>query len=99
MIVAKQNGKAIGYAIGTVTRPFIERCAIEAIGLIEHCWVVRGHRMQGLASALVDALEHWFRVRSIEFVDVQYLLGNSEAEVTWERLGYLPYRVIARKQL
>lgn len=99
VVVARQDGKAIGYAIGTITRPFIERCAIEEIGLIEHCWVAPAYRMQGLASKLVEVLEHWFRARSIEFVDVQYLLGNSEAETTWESLGYLPYRIIARKRL
>lgn len=97
--VARQDGRSIGYAIGTVSRPFIERCAIEKIGLIEHCWVEPAYRTQGLATKLVNALECWFHERSIEFVDVQYLLGNSEAEATWERLGYRSYRMIARKRL
>lgn len=99
VLVAKWDGIAIGYAIGSITRPFIERCEIEAIGLIEHCWVEPAHRTRGVASELVDALECWFREQSIEFADVQYLLGNNEAEATWTRLGYRPYRFIARKRL
>ncbi|MBT9567965.1 MAG: GNAT family N-acetyltransferase [Thiobacillus sp.] len=99
VLVAKRGGEPVGYAIGSLTRPFIERSAIETIGLIEHCWVEPACRRQALATKLVEALERWFSERSVEFVDVQYLLGNSEAEATWVRLGYRPYRVIARKQL
>ena len=99
VFVAKQDGISIGYVIGSITRPFIERCAIETIGLIEHCWVEPANRMHGLASKLVDEIERWFRERTIQYVDVQYLLGNIEAEATWARLGYQPYRVIARKTL
>lgn len=55
--------------------------------------------MHGLVSKLVDEIEGWFRERSIQYVDVQYLLGNIDAEATWERLGYQAYRVIARKML
>ena len=99
VLVAKRDHEPVGYAIGTIARPFIERCAIESIGLIEHCWVEPACRRQGVASRLVQTLEGWFVERSIEFVDVQYLLGNTEAEATWARLGYRPYRVMAKKRL
>ena len=97
--VAKNDGTSIGYVIGTITRPFIKRCAIERIDLIEHCWVEKECRMNGLAAKLVEAIESWFKEDSIQYIDVQYLLGNIEAEVTWEKLGYKPYRVISRKVL
>lgn len=95
--VTKNGGVSIGYVIGTITRPFIKRCAIEKIGLIEHCWVEKEYRMNGLATKLVEAIESWFRENSIQHIDVQYLLGNTEAEIAWEKLGYKPYRIISRK--
>lgn len=97
ILIAEENGNPIGYVIGTVTKPFLQRCAIQEIGLIEHCWVEKECRMKGVANKLVKAIEAWFKQRSIHYIDVQYLLGNLEAEGTWENLGYKPYRVIARK--
>lgn len=97
--VAKKDGISVGYVVGTVTRPFIQRCAIKHIGLIEHCWVERECRTKGIAAKLVEVIEKWFRDNSIQYIDVQYLLGNIEAEVAWEKLGYKPYRVISRKVL
>jgi len=97
--VAKRGGTSVGYVIGTITRPFIRRCAIQKIGLIEHCWVERECRMQGVSTKLVGAIERWFKENAIQYIDVQYLLGNIEAEVAWEKLGYTPYRVISRKAL
>lgn len=48
-------------------------------------------------TSLEQANTRWFKQKSIGFVDVQYLLGNMEAENTWQNLGYEPYRVMARK--
>jgi len=95
--IAKKDGTPVGYVIGTITRPFIQRCSIKNIGLIEHCWVEKKYRMENIAAKLVKIIEKWFEDNLIEYIDVQYLLGNIEAEVTWERLGYKPYRVISRK--
>lgn len=97
--VAKIDGASVGYVIGTITRPFIQRCTIKNIGLIEHCWVEKECRMNGLAARLVEVIEEWFKENSIQYIDVQYLLGNIEAEITWENLGYKPYRIISRKVL
>ena len=97
--VAKNDGVPVGYIIGTITRPFIERCSIKKIGLIEHCWVEKECRKSGFATKLVEMIEAWFKANSIQFIDVQYLLGNIEAEITWEKAGYKPYRVISRKSV
>jgi GNAT superfamily N-acetyltransferase len=99
VFLAEANDIPVGYAIGTITRPFIQNCAIKEIGLLEHCWIEREWRLKGIATMLVKAIEDWFTENSINYIDVQYLLGNFEAENTWENLGYKPYRVIARKIL
>lgn len=97
--LAKHNGVPVGYIVGSITRPFIQHCSIKSIGLIEHCWVEQECRMAGVATKLVAKLESWLKENSIQYVDVQYLLGNIEAEASWEKLGYKPYRVISRKAL
>jgi len=95
--IAKENKIPVGYVIGTITKPFIQRCRIKEIGLIEHCWIEKKYRMNGLATRFIKVVEEWFKVNKIQYIDVQYLLGNIEAENTWEKLGYKPYRVISRK--
>jgi ribosomal protein S18 acetylase RimI-like enzyme len=69
------------------------------IGYIDMCRVAPEGRRQGIAKALVQAIEHWFQERGITYIDLHYLIGNDEAEKAWARLGYKPYRIASRKEI
>lgn len=99
ILIAQKDDKPIGYIIGSVTRPYAQHSRIQAIGLIEHCWVEPAVRRQGIATRLVRDIEDWFRLHGIDYTDVQFIVGNHEAEHAWAKLGYRPYRIIARKAL
>jgi len=95
----EDEGVKKGFIYGAVTTPFLAASSIEKIGQINFCWVDEAYRNQGVASALVRGIEAWFKALSIEYVDLHYMLGNTEAEVSWEKMGYAPYRVASRKKL
>ena len=97
--VAEHNHAPVGFVLGIITAPFIKSSVIRNIGQIELCWVDALYRKQGIAADLVRELENWFKQKNIVYVDLQYLMGNMEAELTWKQLGYLPYRVTARKRI
>ena len=63
------------------------------------CWVDHSHRKKGISRRLCEDLECWFKSKELQYADLYYLVGNIEAENSWERLGYKPYRVTSRKEL
>jgi GNAT superfamily N-acetyltransferase len=99
ILIAVERDKPVGFIMGGITAPYIHASKIEKIGMIELCWVEPEHRKQGYSRRLVDELEKWFRSKSIEYADVSYLNGNTEAEKTWSALGYAPFRTESRKKL
>ena len=95
----EDEGVKKGFIYGAVTTPFLAASSIEKIGQINFCWVDEAYRNQGVASALVRKIEAYFKEQGIEYVDLHYMLGNIEAEVSWQKMGYSPYRVASRKRL
>lgn len=89
----------VGFVLGQVTKPFLSVSLIKSIGQIELCWVNPQYRHKGAASKLINALEKWFKCKGLKYIDVQYLIGNIEAEQCWEKTGYVPYRISSRKEL
>lgn len=98
--VAEENrGNGVGFIVGTITAPFLKASSIKRIGQIDLCWVEPGHREKGMARQLCAEVESWFKERGIKYIDLQYLVGNIEAEKSWTNLGYKPYRISARKEI
>jgi len=97
--IAEENDIPVGFVLGRVTEPYIRHSAVKRIGQIELCWVEPLYRRRGIATILVRQLETWFINKNIRYVDLQYLLGNVEAEHSWKQMGYLPYRIAARKKI
>lgn len=51
-------------------------------------WVDPEHRRRGLASRIVSRLLEFFRERRIEFLALNYVLGNGSGERFWKKLGF-----------
>jgi GNAT superfamily N-acetyltransferase len=68
-------------------------------GHIAVCWVEPENRHSGVAAKLVSAAEDWFRQKEVAVVELSYLVKNQLAAVSWQRLGYQPFRVFAYKEL
>ena len=99
IFVAVEDEGNAGFIAGTLTAPFLTASTIKRIGQIDLCWVEPAKRRKGIARKLCLQVERWFNERGIKYVDIQYLVGNSEAEKSWFNLGYKPYRIFSRKEL
>ena len=99
VLVVEDDAAYAGFILGRITTPFIPLTTIKNIGLIEMCWVETAHRNKGKARQLSQSIEAWFKEKNIKYVDLHYLVGNAEAEMSWSKLGYAPFRVTARKEL
>ncbi len=97
--IAEDLGLPLGYIIGKIACPFLPFSQIKQVGDIWICWVEPEVRGQGIAKQLTQSIEAWFSEQDIYYVELHYVVGNIEAEATWERLGYYPFRIAARKEL
>jgi GNAT superfamily N-acetyltransferase len=98
-ILINDDGNCSGFIYGRISQPFLPVSTIKRVGLIEMCWVDESCRKQGIARMLTKEIEFWFSKKEVEYVELNFLVGNSEAELSWEQLGYKPFRVAARKKL
>jgi GNAT superfamily N-acetyltransferase len=99
ILVAENGGIPIGFIMGEIATPFIAESRIKRIGYISACWVEPEERRKGVGRDLLQAIENWFRKKDIRYVDLHFLIGNTEAERAWARMGFKPYRVATRKTI
>ena len=99
IFIAEYNNGPSGFIMGKITRPFFEESKIKNIGYVHLCWVDPDARNKGLARSLVREIEKWFKEKGIIYVDLNFMVGNIEAEEMWDKLGYTPYRITSRKKI
>jgi|GEM_PF-2142588 len=68
-------------------------------GTIAACWVAPEFRRQGVARALVEQAEAWFRRQGVRFAELSYGADSETAGAAWAAQGYAPFRVLAVKDL
>ena len=100
MLVAEQDGKAVGWAFAHdqggdlfVIEP--ERCH----GHIAELYVVPGARGKGLGRALIEGCEAWARERGHKLLMIGVLAKNPGAIRAYEGAGYAPYGLMMRRYL
>ncbi|MCU7842061.1 MAG: GNAT family N-acetyltransferase [Candidatus Thiodiazotropha sp. (ex Troendleina suluensis)] len=78
--IAEEQDIPVGFILGNITAPFLKASVIKSIGQIELCWVEPSFRKKGIARKLCYQIEQWFRGIGVKYIDLQYLIGNNEAE-------------------
>ncbi len=99
VLIAEVNHDPVGMLLGRETSPAMPISKIKRIGEIVVCWVDPDYRQRGISQSLIAQIEDWFAKRDLHYVELYYIVGNTEAELTWQNLGYQPYRITARKHL
>lgn len=97
VIVVEANGNIIGFAWGRVTRR--TDYEPERVGFINMVYIKEAHRRRGVGANLVQDLYRFFRENDMEEVNLNYILGNREAEGFWKGLGFVPVRASANTTL
>lgn len=89
----------VGFLIGVIGPCSLSLSRIKHVGEIIACWVEPSDRREGIASALVEQAEKWFASKGMRYVEIDYMVGNSEADAFWNQTEYKPCRVSSRKCL
>ena len=99
LLIAEVKKQSVGFILGQITSPFIPFSKIKKVGEIAICWVNPNYQGQGIAAKLVIEAEAWFAEQGVEYVQLQYIVGNTKAEKFWSRQQYKPFRIEARKKI
>ncbi|MGH7826154.1 MAG: GNAT family N-acetyltransferase [Candidatus Binatia bacterium] len=98
-LIEELNGRAVGCLLGTIAHSSFSAARLDNVGHISACWVEPEFRQSGIATRLVRAAEDWFQEKRVLLVELSYMATNELAAVSWQRLGYQPFRIFAYKQL
>jgi len=95
--LAEDEGEAVGFLCAKVERPgpiFVPRPWLHIMDL----YVRPSYRRRGVARALMEAALGWAREQGLESADLS-VYSTNPARRLYEDLGFVPYRVIMRKDL
>lgn len=87
VLLAESEGELLGFLAGRVRSqpPYFGG---QPAGFVSDVFVEEAHRRQGVADALLAAAAKWFEERDIRRVELQVLVGNSDAREFYRRRGW-----------
>ena len=88
-----------GCIIGSISPSSMEAVYCGKVGTISLCWVETDFRNSGIGRKLVNSLEKWFKEQNVKVVELSYMAQNNIAGITWEKLGYKPFRIFSYKEI
>jgi ribosomal protein S18 acetylase RimI-like enzyme len=91
ILVAEEEGRIVGFASGLVeTRQDRERLAVIDFrnGVVPELYVDPQWRRRGIARALLESLDEYFRARGCGASVIEVFAPNVGARSFYERLGY-----------
>jgi ribosomal protein S18 acetylase RimI-like enzyme len=91
LLLAEEDGRAIGYAMVSVTRGQATLVTADRIAELETLSVAGGERGRGVGRALMDAAYEVIRELGLTEVMLYVLDGNDGAVRFYERYGLEPY--------
>jgi aminoglycoside 6'-N-acetyltransferase I len=88
LIARDAGGAAIGFIEATVRRDYVNGCETSPAGFVEGLFVAEDWRGQGVARALVAAVEAWAKARGLRELASDALLDNTQSHAMHEALGF-----------
>jgi len=88
VLVARQGDSVTGFAEASVRRDYVNGCKTSPVAFVEGIYVAPEHRHQGVARALIAAVEHWARAHNLRELASDALLDNAQSHAMHRALGF-----------
>ena len=98
-LLEEVEGSPVACLLASIGSSSFSASRLGKSGHIAVCWVEPANRCSGIAAKLVSATEDWFRQKEVGVVELSYMVKNELAAISWQRLGYKPFRVFSYKEL
>ena len=82
------QGNAIGFAEATLRHDYVNGCATSPVGFLEGIYVREASRKQGVARALVQAVEDWARERGCSELASDAWIDDGNSHRMHRALGF-----------
>lgn len=98
-LVAKENGKVVGYLIGAVTEIAHYRTKIKKQIELENMFVLETKRNQKVGTKLVEAFIKWARMKGADNISVTAAAQNKKGIRFYRKLGFRDYNCTLERSL
>lgn len=88
LMARDETGAAIGFAEASLRRDYVNGCTTSPVGFLEAIYVREQHRRQGVARALVKAVEDWTLERGASELASDAFLDNAMSHRMHAALGF-----------
>jgi len=86
ILVAEENNKIIGYAVGKIcSRPPVFK--IRKFGQISDVFVKKNFRKLGIAKQFLQELKKWFRSKNLKHIELSVHKKNEVGKKAWTKYG------------
>lgn len=90
VLAAMDGDRIVGYSHAQIED--IPNLLLSRKGTIEHVFVTRDYRRQGIGDRFYTQMLEWFRSRGIERVELQVIEKNDAAESFWRARGFQDFQ-------
>lgn len=95
LLVAEENGKIVGYAVGELgSRPPVFK--IRRFGFISDVFVEKNFRKQGISKQFLLGLKKWFKSKKLKHIELTIHVKNAIGKKAWTKYGFKDY-IIKKK--
>ena len=88
VLLACEADAVVGFAEASLRHDYVNGCETSPVAFIEGIYVVPERRRQGVADALIAAVEQWARDQGLRELASDALLENSQSHAMHRALGF-----------
>jgi aminoglycoside 6'-N-acetyltransferase I len=88
VLLAHEADVVVGFAEASLRHDYVNGCETSPVAFIEGIYVVPERRRQGVANALIAAVEQWARDQGLHELASDALLENSQSHAMHRALGF-----------
>jgi GNAT superfamily N-acetyltransferase len=88
VLVAIEADRPVGYLMATVLE-YPPVFKIKRHGFVQDVAVTEVARRHGVASALFERAEHWFRQRGLSRIELNVAAANGVSQSFWRKMGFV----------
>ncbi|MGD8456399.1 MAG: GNAT family N-acetyltransferase [Anaerolineales bacterium] len=101
IFVAVIDSKVVGLVDGRVMNCSVPLCISSGleVGYLDLAHILEPYRKQGIMRKLESSLTTFFKDKGMQWVELDYFLGNELAANTWPKYGYQTFYEMMRKQV
>ncbi|MHC4464588.1 MAG: GNAT family N-acetyltransferase, partial [Planctomycetota bacterium] len=96
ILIAEIKGEVVGCVFGTVN--YQTEYVPNVVGTISRLYVQEVFRRQHIGSRLVRELCQFLMTKNAREISLRYVMGNTEAEDFWKKLGFKPIITITNSK-